>query len=620
MGDPQKPQLLSFWHDGLPALRRVFPSLLVYESIWKFAMWMLLGPLGVTLLHAAIRLGGDVAVANTQLVAFALSPLGFTTIVVLLTVSLALSFIERSGLYVILLNALHQRRTSSWRAFGQTLRASPRIVGVALLQVGLFLIVLLVFGAAIWLAYSLLMSEYDINYYLAEKPTEFLVAVGCALVIGLAGAVVVAYLYVRWAFAVPVALFEGRHFVGALRGSAALVKGWGWRVFGAVLCWEVFRYAFYWLVFLGLKGLNELAVRGLEHAGSGILAWVAGLMILDVLVFVGMAIIETLAFALVITVLYENLHRRREPQPTDRARALLDGSTGPLSRRVVLTSIAVMVVLVVVTAWQTVAVAGRFTQRHPIAVTAHRAGAKDAPENTLAALRGAIAVGADFAEIDVQRTKDGVVVVLHDKDFKRLTGEGKKVWEMSYSEVEKLTYKKKGKGSAEDGKIATLKEFIETAQGKIKLNIELKYAAGHYDSKLAKQVVDMIEEHEFTDQCVITSLDPRALKEVRKLNPQIATGIIVAADIGDITKFDVSFLSLKRKQITAALRLLATAHKLQIHAWDVETRADMEMMLHLGADNLITDDPTLAIEVRQWYENLSDVELILFNFRNWLRS
>jgi glycerophosphoryl diester phosphodiesterase len=642
MGEPRRPQFVSFWREGVPAAWRAFPSLLVYESVWKFATLAILGPLGVALLHAIIRLGGDVAVANTQLIAFALSPLGFSTLMILAIVSVAFTFIERAGLYHILFNSLHQRHTSCWRTFAQTLRAGPRIVSVALLQVALFLGALLPFLAAAWLTYSLLLTEWDINFYLAERPSEFFVAVAIAAGLGLAGAVVGAILYVRWAFAVPVVVFEGRHFTSALRGSATLVKGWGWLVLGVMLGWELFRYLLYAVAFLGLKELNELILVALGHTGSAMLIWVAVLMILDVVILTGVVIVETVVFCLVITVLYENSHRHQEcqaaltahdPEVASRATAevqtchprlaALESAGGRLPRRLAVFSAIALVLVLGVTAWQTASIAQEFRHRHRIYVTAHRAGAKDAPENTLAALRKAIEVGADYAEIDVQRTKDGIVVVLHDKDFKRLTGAKGKVWELTYEQVRDLTFtKKKGKTgpAASDGKIATLEEFITTAQGKIKLNIELKYYKEHFDRDLAKQVVRMIEDHHFVDQCVVTSLEPGALVEVRKLNPAIHTGIIVAADLGNIAAYDVNFLSLKRTQITAALRRLATNHKLQIHAWDVESRTDMEMMIHLGTDNLITDDPALAMEVRDWYENLSDGELILFNFRNWLRS
>ncbi len=66
---------------------------------------------------------------------------------------------------------------------------------------------------------------------------------------------------------------------------------------------------------------------------------------------------------------------------------------------------------------------------------AHRAGAEMAPENTLAAIEEASHAKADYAEIDVQETKDGELIVLHDSNFKRTTGVDKNVWDVNYNEV-----------------------------------------------------------------------------------------------------------------------------------------------------------------------------------------
>ena len=71
-------------------------------------------------------------------------------------------------------------------------------------------------------------------------------------------------------------------------------------------------------------------------------------------------------------------------------------------------------------------------------ITAHRGGALRAPENTLSALSYTWECGADFAEIDVQETKDGQLILLHDESLKRITGLDKNVWEMTYEEIEDL--------------------------------------------------------------------------------------------------------------------------------------------------------------------------------------
>jgi glycerophosphoryl diester phosphodiesterase len=619
MGEQQGPQpLLSFWRDGLPAAWRVFSSLLVYGWVWNLFTGVVLFPLGGVLWYALIRLSGDAAQANFQLIAFLFSPLGFGALLVLLTMFLALNFAARAGLYHLLLNALHGRRSTSWRAMGQTLRAGPRLLGVALLEGSLFLLLLVPLAAIGWRVCALLLSDWDINYYFAEKPGEYLLARAIVVAIILAALTAMAFLAVRWAFAVPVSLFEGRHFLGALRGSAALVRGRGWRIF-PVLAWEFLRYVFYVFCLAALVLFNEafLSALGRSNNADVLAAWVTGLMILDLLVFAGVVSLETIVFSLVITLLYENLHRRQGPPPAGR---LLDPANASrrLSWRVVLASAGVMLLILGVVGWQTVALARGFTERRPILITAHRAGAKDEPENTLAALQHAIDLHADYAELDVQRTKDGVIVVLHDEDFKRLTGEGKKVWEATYDEIKKLRYKTK-KGEVDPkGKFATLEEFIETARGHIKLNIELKYYGDHDDPDLAKHVVRMLESHKFVDQVVITSLDARALKEVRDLNAELRTGIIVVQDVGDIRGYGVAFLSLRQGLVVAGLRQLATSNELEIHAWGAETRADMQEMIRLGVDNLITDDVRLALDVRQRYMALDDVELVRFHFQRWV--
>jgi glycerophosphoryl diester phosphodiesterase len=616
--------LLSFWRDGLPATVRALPSLVVYESIWKFVALMVLGPLAVALLNALIRLSGDVAVANNDIIAFALTPLGASTLLVYATVSLTLTFVERAGLFHIFCNALHHRQTSSWRAYGRILRAGPRLLGVAFLQVCLFLLAVVPFAVVAWLTYRWLLSDADINYYLDTKPREFIVALILGGVIALACAGALTYLYVQWAFAVPAALFEHRQLVGALRASAVLVRGSGWRVFAGVGLWEVFRYGFFALVIAGLIRLNDLILDALGDGHGHMLEWVAGLMILNTFLFVAIAIVEAIGFSLVFSVFYANLHRRRAAALSVELPGLETG-TGRMSRRVAFASALVMAVVLGITSWQAIGVAQEFGVRQKIEVTAHRAGARYGPENTVAALRKAIEFGADYAEIDVQRTSDGVIVVMHDNDLKRLTNVGKNIWDVKYADIKNLKIKP---GAATDptgalleaAPLSTLEEFIATAHGKIKLNIELKYYKQHFDKGLARAVVKLLQDKGFVDQCVVTSLERAPLQEVRRLDPRIQTGYIVAMDFGDLTKVNVNSLVLERKLINAAVSRLARKHHLQIHAWTINDRKTMIAMIHLGVTNLITDDPVLAIEVRQWYNELSDVELILFNYRAWLRS
>jgi glycerophosphoryl diester phosphodiesterase len=350
---------------------------------------------------------------------------------------------------------------------------------------------------------------------------------------------------------------------------------------------------------------------------------VAALAAVDIALLVGLAIIDMVGFCLMVTYLYENLHRAKGGALPDR---LLHGEAQTQGNRLLpmqarLIFAGVLACALAGTAWQAKAAVDPFLTHKGAYVTAHRAGAAArAPENSLAALRLAMQEGADFAEIDVQETADGVIVVLHDKDLRRLAGvPTRNIWQMTLAEARSYDIGKRVGSNYQGEHLATLEEFIETARpGKIKLNIELKY----YGQKptLAKNVVRLVNNRGFVDRAVITSLNARALAEVRRLDGRLRVGYIVATSLGDLTRMKLDFLSMEAKKVTPRLMRRAGEHGLQVHAWTVNRQEDMVKMLNLGVDNLITDEPALALEVVDWYENLSDPERILLRFRHWLRS
>src|SRR5262249_55506792 len=139
-----------------------------------------------------------------------------------------------------------------------------------------------------------------------------------------------------------------------------------------------------------------------------------------------------------------------------------------------------------------------FTTRKDVAVTAHRAGGHGVPENTLAALRKGIASGAAFAEIDVQQTADGVVVVVHDQDLHRLGGvKESAIAKMTWEKLKEIDVGKRVGDTFAGEHVATLEQFIAEARGRIKLNIELKYYERHPNDSLAREVVRILKKQNF---------------------------------------------------------------------------------------------------------------------------
>src|SRR5262249_44212058 len=134
---------------------------------------------------------------------------------------------------------------------------------------------------------------------------------------------------------------------------------------------------------------------------------------------------------------------------------------------------------------------GELYADRPVAVTAHRGGTVRSIENTVAAIREAIDVGAQLCEIDVLITRDGGLVVTYDSDFSRQAGVARKVWELTYSEIEAIPLKSAASREIAADCAPTLDEVLEAARGRIRLNIELKYYGDH-QPRLAERVVEAI--------------------------------------------------------------------------------------------------------------------------------
>jgi glycerophosphoryl diester phosphodiesterase len=231
-------------------------------------------------------------------------------------------------------------------------------------------------------------------------------------------------------------------------------------------------------------------------------------------------------------------------------------------------------------------------------VTAHRGAAFTAPENTMAAMENAVNKLADYVEVDVQETSDGVLVLLHDNNLKRTTGYNRKIWDVTFDELETLDaasyfYKEEYAGE----KVPTLDEVLDYCQGRMIVNIEVK--SNNHNKDIVEKVVAMVEEKDMTDQCVITSMNYKFLQKVKELNPDITTGYVMSMTYGDVDKMEAAdFLSVKYTYINEEFVKKAHSCGKAVHAWTVNTSYYMRRMLSLNVDNIITDRPELFVRIQ----------------------
>ena len=307
-----------------------------------------------------------------------------------------------------------------------------------------------------------------------------------------------------------------------------------------------------WLLTLLLKWVL-LGVAG--NNAAVVLTMTALLVVIHFLTSIAAAILSMVALACKVSVRF--LQRR----PDVTLPESLIGEETALMRRAagfLRTGWALLAIFMALTIYVGVRLVNAVHLNDATAITAHRGSSIAAPENTMAAILKAIDEGADFVEIDVQETKDGTVVLAHDKDLNRVFGINRRIWEVTYDELKDLDSGGWFSPKFSDQRIATLSQVIEAVKGHAKLNIELKFN-GH-DQKLASEVVRIINEHDFARDCIVTSLDYDGIRQVRAASPGIRTGLIVTSALGDITglKTDVLGVSLS----AAVTRdLIARAHR-----------------------------------------------------------
>lgn len=229
-------------------------------------------------------------------------------------------------------------------------------------------------------------------------------------------------------------------------------------------------------------------------------------------------------------------------------------------------------------------------------IVSHRGYSSKAPENTIPAIELAIQAHADYVEIDVQQTKDGVLVLLHDRNLRRTTGLNKLIYNTNYKEIKKLDAGSWFGSEYAGTNIPTLEEVLELCQGRINLSIELKFHA--HKKNLEEDLIALIEEYDFVENCFVSSFNYDSIVKIKKLNEDISTGYIMSPAYGDFyNKPHIDFLSVRATLVSR--NIVERAHEAgkEVHVWTVNTRKDLERMKSLGVDYVVTDEPQLAKEV-----------------------
>ncbi|WP_100406506.1 glycerophosphodiester phosphodiesterase family protein [Bacillus solitudinis] len=237
------------------------------------------------------------------------------------------------------------------------------------------------------------------------------------------------------------------------------------------------------------------------------------------------------------------------------------------------------------------------------AIFAHRGFSSQYPENTIAAFQAATEVGADGIELDVQLSKDRVPIVIHDHMLERTTNGSGRV--SSYT-VEKLKQFEAGTGKWKNEKIPTLEDVFIWAEGNtLKVNIEIKSNVAKKRT-LWKRILKLIEKYKMEQRVIISSFDHRLIRRVKEKASHLEVAIITLATLKhpeeDIAfagaeGYHFHYLSLDEEEIKYLL-----TKKIKLRPYTINDKLVMKQYMKLGCHAFITDDPKLALEVRNEFK------------------
>lgn len=224
-------------------------------------------------------------------------------------------------------------------------------------------------------------------------------------------------------------------------------------------------------------------------------------------------------------------------------------------------------------------------------------------ENTLEAIQNAQHYGLDYAEIDVQLTKDGVPVLFHDGTLARLSGRPESVGELTWAELQDIPLRDEQLGLTASP--ASLEEAIQALAGSSTgLLIELKPADGN-GTALSQAVMELVERYEFGDQAMFMSLNYLCLLPILERHPDWWVGYCAFGMSGDLDdavwRYQVDFLAVEEVLVSNRLTNQAREVGLPIYVWSVYDTEKMQQYLEMGVTGLVSDYPDSLAEVLSDY-------------------
>jgi glycerophosphoryl diester phosphodiesterase len=243
-------------------------------------------------------------------------------------------------------------------------------------------------------------------------------------------------------------------------------------------------------------------------------------------------------------------------------------------------------------------------------VIAHRGFSGEAPENTFAAFKKALDIGVDMIELDVQLSRDGHVVVIHDDKVDRTTDGKGKVSVKTLDELKNLDAGTWFSDMYAGERIPTLREALELITPDAYVNIEIKTntVIRKADTEIADRTLGLVEEMNLLDRVLFSSFNHKLVGYVKKKNQRVHTGVIfhplkhagrLPSSLTRVAGAEVFVCG--RRDVTRRRIADARKHNIVIGVYGIETRDEIHRLLDEGIRVLVSDYPDRLVQALHDY-------------------
>lgn len=590
-------------------IKKNIKKIIIFEAIYKLSTLAIFTPVLVELVKVALKLSGINYLTNARFFDFLFKPTTIAILFLAMLVFALVSLMEMSALTYCYNISYNGGNASVADMIKAGAGAAIRLIGPYNAYMILFVLMLIPvthMGAISGYITSMQIPVFIIEYIKLKKIALFVVT--CMMVL-------LSILVIRWINVLNYYTTEKMNFKNARKASENLNR---YRYFGLIMGFIIWQGLILVLLFSSYALITFVITKTLKFILKKKLAYTISLYSAKIIYQIWSAIYFCMIVPLTCAFLSGYFFARKKRVKEEIVIPVMPGekrySESKFKRRlsVIVLISAILNIVYINFDFGIFRGSANVQLLNKTLIAAHRGYSSEAPENTIPAFEEAISNMSDYVELDVQETKDGKIVVLHDSNLKRVAGINKNIWNLNYADIADVDV---GSWFSEDFvgvTIPTLEEVMEMAKGRLKLNIEIKLT-GH-EKNIEKSVVKIIEKYGMENDCVVTSFQAKALKKVKEANPDIQTGYILHVAYGDFSSLDYAdALSVNYSFATELLIDEAHSTGKKVYVWTVNTSEAINNMINNGADMIITDDPVLAKETILSYEtNPQVVKLIKY--------